>query len=167
MKGNRRILFFSLRPLERIVEPSRRPLIEIEHVFVTYPGTERHILNDFNLTLYEGGTCRHPRRQRRGQVHVAAAVARRAVAGSDRSPARGAGALAWAGRADPSPLTGRKVTSLVSAMQQERVVHQSGGWTASVGPRRLFRRDLHAQQPTSEMCETAYQLVRLLGGVHL
>ena len=24
-----------------------------------------------------------------------------------------------------------------------------------------------AQQPTSEMCETAYQLVRLLGGVHL
>ena len=36
------------------MEPSRRPLIEIEHVFVTYPGTERHILNDFNLTLYEG-----------------------------------------------------------------------------------------------------------------
>lgn len=54
MKGNRRILFFLCRPLERIVEPSRRPLIEIEHVFVTYPGTERHILNDFNLTLYEG-----------------------------------------------------------------------------------------------------------------
>ena len=43
MKGNRRILFFLCRPLERIVEPSRRPLIEIEHVFVTYPGTERHI----------------------------------------------------------------------------------------------------------------------------
>ena len=54
MKGNRRILFFLCRPLERIVEPSRRPLIEIEHVFVTYPGTERHILNDFSLTLYEG-----------------------------------------------------------------------------------------------------------------
>lgn len=36
------------------MEPSRRPLIEIEHVFVTYPGTERHILNDFSLTLYEG-----------------------------------------------------------------------------------------------------------------
>ena len=36
------------------MEPSRRPLIEIEHVFVTYPGTERHILNDCNLTLYKG-----------------------------------------------------------------------------------------------------------------
>ena len=36
------------------MESSRRPLIELEHVFVTYPGTDRHILNDFNLTLYEG-----------------------------------------------------------------------------------------------------------------
>lgn len=54
MKGNRRVLFFLCNPLERIVEPSRRPLIEVEHVFVTYPGTERHILNDCNLTLYKG-----------------------------------------------------------------------------------------------------------------
>ena len=54
MKGNRRILFFLCRPLERIVEPSRRPLIEIEHVFVTYPGTERHILNEFIVALCEG-----------------------------------------------------------------------------------------------------------------
>ena len=37
-----------------MVESSHRPLIEVEHVFVTYPGTERPILNDFSLTLREG-----------------------------------------------------------------------------------------------------------------
>ena len=69
---------------------------------------------------------------------------------------------------DSSPLTGRKVTSLVSAMQQERVVHQE--WRVD-GERLVlggFSDAIYiAQQPTSEMCETAYQLVRLLGGVHL
>ena len=53
-------------------------------------------------------------------------------------------------------------------MQQERVVHQE--WRVD-GERLVlggFSDAIYiAQQPTSEMCETAYQLVRLLGGVHL
>lgn len=90
------------------------------------------------------------------------AVARRAVAGSDRSPARRAGALAWAGRDGFVAAHGRKVTSLVSAMQQERVVHQE--WRVD-GERLVlggFSDAIYIAQPTSEMCETAYQLVRLL-----
>ena len=80
------------------MEPSRRPLIEIEHVFVTYPGTERHILNDFNLTLYEGEHA-----VIRGGNGAGKSTLLRLLRGEqwpdrDRSPARGAGALAWAGR---------------------------------------------------------------------
>ena len=168
MKGNRRILFFLCRPLERIVEPSRRPLIEIEHVFVTYPGTERHILNDFNLTLYEGEHA-----VIRGGNGVGKSTLLRLLRGEqwpDQIDHRRAGQVLWHGPEgmDSSPLTGRKVTSLVSAMQQERVVHQE--WRVD-GERLVlggFSDAIYiAQQPTSEMCETAYQLVRLLGGVHL
>ena len=168
MKGNRRILFFLCRPLERIVEPSRRPLIEIEHVFVTYPGTERHILNDFNLTLYEGEHA-----VIRGGNGAGKSTLLRLLRGEqwpDQIDHRRAGLVLWHGPegTDPSPLTGRKVTSLVSAMQQERVVHQE--WRVD-GERLVlggFSDAIYiAQQPTSEMCETAYQLVRLLGGVHL
>ena len=168
MKGNRRILFFLCRPLERIVEPSRRPLIEIEHVFVTDPGTERHILNDFNLTLYEGEHA-----VIRGGNGAGKSTLLRLLRGEqwpDQIDHRRAGQVLWHGPegADPSPLTGRKVTSLVSAMQQERVVHQE--WRVD-GERLVlggFSDAIYiAQQPTSEMCETAYQLVRLLGGVHL
>lgn len=168
MKGNRRILFFLCRPLERIVEPSRRPLIEIEHVFVTYPGTERHILNDFNLTLYEGEHA-----VIRGGNGAGKSTLLRLLRGEqwpDQIDHRRAGQVLWHGPEgmDSSPLTGRKVTSLVSAMQQERVVHQE--WRVD-GERLVlggFSDAIYiAQQPTSEMCETAYQLVRLLGGVHL
>ena len=150
------------------MEPSRRPLIEIEHVFVTYPGTERHILNDFNLTLYEGEHA-----VIRGGNGAGKSTLLRLLRG-EQWPAqidhRRAGRVLWHGPegADPSPLTGRKVTSLVSAMQQERVVHQE--WRVD-GERLVlggFSDAIYlAQQPTSEMCETAYQLVRLLGGVHL
>ena len=168
MKGNRRILFFLCRPLERIVEPSRRPLIEIEHVFVTYPGTERHILNDFSLTLYEGEHA-----VIRGGNGAGKSTLLRLLRGEqwpDQIDHRRAGRVLWQGPEgmDSSPLTGRKVTSLVSAMQQERVVHQE--WRVD-GERLVlggFSDAIYiAQQPTSEMCETAYQLVRLLGGVHL
>lgn len=106
------------------MEPSRRPLIEIEHVFVTYPGTERHILNDFNLTLYEGEHA-----VIRGGNGAGKSTLLRLLRGEqwpDQIDHRRAGRVLWHGPegADPSPLTGRKVTSLVSAMQQERVVHQ-------------------------------------------
>ena len=150
------------------MEPSRRPLIEIEHVFVTYPGTERHILNDFNLTLYEGEHA-----VIRGGNGAGKSTLLRLLRGEqwpDQIDHRRAGRVLWHGPegADPSPLTGRKVTSLVSAMQQERVVHQE--WRVD-GERLVlggFSDAIYiAQQPTSEMCETAYQLVRLLGGVHL
>lgn len=150
------------------MEPSRRPLIEIEHVFVTYPGTERHILNDFNLTLYEGEHA-----VIRGGNGAGKSTLLRLLRGEqwpDQIDHRRAGRVLWHGLegADPSPLTGRKVTSLVSAMQQERVVHQE--WRVD-GERLVlggFSDAIYiAQQPTSEMCETAYQLVRLLGGVHL
>ena len=150
------------------MEPSRRPLIEIEHVFVTYPGTERHILNDFNLTLYEGEHA-----VIRGGNGAGKSTLQRLLRGEqwpDQIDHRRAGQVLWHGPegADPSPLTGRKVTSLVSAMQQERVVHQE--WRVD-GERLVlggFSDAIYiAQQPTSEMCETAYQLVRLLGGVHL
>ena len=150
------------------MEPSRRPLIEIEHVFVTYPGTERHILNDFNLTLYEGEHA-----VIRGGNGAGKSTLLRLLRGEqwpDQIDRRRAGRVLWQGPegADPSPLTGRKVTSLVSAMQQERVVHQE--WRVD-GERLVlggFSDAIYiAQQPTSEMCETAYQLVRLLGGVHL
>ena len=150
------------------MEPSRRPHIEIEHVFVTYPGTERHILNDFNLTLYEGEHA-----VIRGGNGAGKSTLLRLLRGEqwpDQIDHRRAGQVLWHGPegADPSPLTGRKVTSLVSAMQQERVVHQE--WRVD-GERLVlggFSDAIYiAQQPTSEMCETAYQLVRLLGGVHL
>ena len=150
------------------MEPSRRPLIEIEHVFVTYPGTERHILNDFNLTLYEGEHA-----VIRGGNGAGKSTLLRLLRGEqwpDQIDHRRAGQVLWHGPegADPSPLTGRKVTSLVSAMQQERVVHQE--WRVD-GERLVlggFSDAIYiAQQPTSEMCETAYQFVRLLGGVHL
>lgn len=150
------------------MEPSRRPLIEIEHVFVTYPGTERHILNDFNLTLYEGEHA-----VIRGGNGAGKSTLLRLLRGEqwpDQIDHRRAGQVLWHGPegADSSPLTGRKVTSLVSAMQQERVVHQE--WRVD-GERLVlggFSDAIYiAQQPTSEMCETAYQLVRLLGGVHL
>ena len=150
------------------MEPSRRPLIEIEHVFVTYPGTERHILNDFNLTLYEGEHA-----VIRGGNGAGKSTLLRLLRGEqwpDQIDHRRAGLVLWHGPegTDPSPLTGRKVTSLVSAMQQERVVHQE--WRVD-GERLVlggFSDAIYiAQQPTSEMCETAYQLVRLLGGVHL
>ena len=150
------------------MEPSRRPLIEIEHVFVTYPGTERHILNDFNLTLYEGEHA-----VIRGGNGAGKSTLLRLLRGEqwpDQIDHRRVGRVLWHGPegADPSPLTGRKVTSLVSAMQQERVVHQE--WRVD-GERLVlggFSDAIYiAQQPTSEMCETAYQLVRLLGGVHL
>ena len=150
------------------MEPSRRPLIEIEHVFVTYPGTERHILNDFNLTLYEGEHA-----VIRGGNGAGKSTLLRLLRGEQwpgQIDHRRAGRVLWHGPegADPSPLTGRKVTSLVSAMQQERVVHQE--WRVD-GERLVlggFSDAIYiAQQPTSEMCETAYQLVRLLGGVHL
>lgn len=150
------------------MEPSRRPLIEIEHVFVTYPGTERHILNDFSLTLYEGEHA-----VIRGGNGAGKSTLLRLLRGEqwpDQIDHRRAGQVLWHGPegADPSPLTGRKVTSLVSAMQQERVVHQE--WRVD-GERLVlggFSDAIYiAQQPTSEMCETAYQLVRLLGGVHL
>lgn len=150
------------------MEPSRRPLIEIEHVFVTYPGTERHILNDFNLTLYEGEHA-----VIRGGNGAGKSTLLRLLRGeqwSDQIDHRRAGQVLWHGPEgmDSSPLTGRKVTSLVSAMQQERVVHQE--WRVD-GERLVlggFSDAIYiAQQPTSEMCETAYQLVRLLGGVHL
>ena len=150
------------------MEPSRRPLIEIEHVFVTYPGTERHILNDFNLTLYEGEHA-----VIRGGNGAGKSTLLRLLRGEqwpDQIDHRRTGRVLWHGPegADPSPLTGRKVTSLVSAMQQERVVHQE--WRVD-GERLVlggFSDAIYiAQQPTSEMCETAYQLVRLLGGVHL
>ncbi len=106
------------------MEPSRRPLIEIEHVFVTYPGTERHILNDFNLTLYEGEHA-----VIRGGNGAGKSTLLRLLRGEqwpDQIDHRRAGRVLWHGPegADPSPLTGRKVTSLVSAMQQERDVHQ-------------------------------------------
>lgn len=150
------------------MEPSRRPLIEIEHVFVTYPGTERHILNDFNLTLYEGEHA-----VIRGGNGAGKSTLLRLLRGEqwpDQIDHRRAGQVLWHGPEgmDSSPLTGRKVTSLVSAMQQERVVHQE--WRVD-GERLVlggFSDAIYiAQQPTSEMCETAYQLVRLLGGVHL
>ena len=150
------------------MEPSRRPLIEIEHVFVTYPGTERHILNDFNLTLYEGEHA-----VIRGGNGAGKSTLLRLLRGEqwpDQIAHRRAGRVLWHGPEgmDSSPLTGRKVTSLVSAMQQERVVHQE--WRVD-GERLVlggFSDAIYiAQQPTSEMCETAYQLVRLLGGVHL
>ena len=150
------------------MEPSRRPLSEIEHVFVTYPGTERHILNDFNLTLYE-----REHAVIRGGNGAGKSTLLRLLRGEqwpDQIDHRRAGQVLWHGPegADPSPLTGRKVTSLVSAMQQERVVHQE--WRVD-GERLVlggFSDAIYiAQQPTSEMCETAYQLVRLLGGVHL
>ena len=104
------------------MEPSRRPLIEIEHVFVTYPGTERHILNDFNLTLYEGEHA-----VIRGGNGAGKSTLLRLLRGEqwpDQIDHRRAGRVLWHGPegADPSPLTGRKVTSLVSAMQQERVM---------------------------------------------
>ena len=150
------------------MEPSRRPLIEIEHVFVTYPGTERHILNDFSLTLYEGEHA-----VIRGGNGAGKSTLLRLLRGEqwpDQIDHRRAGRVLWHGPEgmDSSPLTGRKVTSLVSAMQQERVVHQE--WRVD-GERLVlggFSDAIYiAQQPTSEMCETAYQLVRLLGGVHL
>ena len=150
------------------MEPSRRPLIEIEHVFVTYPGTERHILNDFNLTLYEGEHA-----VIRGGNGAGKSTLLRLLRGEqwpDQIDHRRAGRELWHGPEgmDSSPLTGRKVTSMVSAMQQERVVHQE--WRVD-GERLVlggFSDAIYiAQQPTSEMCETAYQLVRLLGGVHL
>jgi len=135
---------------------------------VTYPGTERHILNDFNLTLYEGEHA-----VIRGGNGAGKSTLLRLLRGEqwpDQIDHRRAGQVLWHGPegADPSPLTGRKVTSLVSAMQQERVVHQE--WRVD-GERLVlggFSDAIYiAQQPTSEMCETAYQLVRLLGGVHL
>ena len=148
------------------MEPLRRPLIEIEHVFVTYPGTERHILNDFNLTLYEGEHA-----VIRGGNGAGKSTLLRLLRGEqwpDQIDHRRAGRVLWQEGMDSSPLTGRKVTSLVSAMQQERVVHQE--WRVD-GERLVlggFSDAIYiAQQPTSEMCETAYQLVRLLGGVHL
>ena len=150
------------------MEPSRRPLLEIEHVFVTYPGTERHILNDFNLTLYEGEHAVIRCGNGAGKSTLLRLL--RGEQWPDQIDHRRAGQVLWHGPegADPSPLTGRKVTSLVSAMQQERVVHQE--WRVD-GERLVlggFSDAIYiAQQPTSEMCETAYQLVRLLGGVHL
>lgn len=168
MKGIVRILFFLCRLLERIVESSRRPLIEIGHVFVTYPGTERPILNDFSLTLYEGEHA-----VIRGGNGAGKSTLLRLLRGEqwpDQIDHRRAGRVLWRGPEgmDPSPLTGRKVTALVSAMQQERVVHQE--WRVD-GERLVlggFSDAIYiAQQPTSEMCETAYRLVRLLGGVHL
>ena len=150
------------------MEPSRRPLIEVEHVFVTYPGTERHILNDCNLTLYKGEHA-----VIRGGNGAGKSTLLRLLRGEqwpDQIDHRRAGRVLWHGPegADSSPLTGRKVTSLVSAMQQERVVHQE--WRVD-GERLVlggFSDAIYiAQQPTPEMCETAYQLVRLLGGVHL
>ncbi|MFR0873821.1 MAG: ATP-binding cassette domain-containing protein [Bilophila wadsworthia] len=114
------------------MEPSRRPLIEIEHVFVTYPGTERHILNDFNLTLYEGEHA-----VIRGGNGAGKSTLLRLLRGEqwpDQIDHRRAGRVLWHGPegADPSPLTGRKVTSLVSAMRQGGLSIRSGGWTASV-----------------------------------
>ncbi len=150
------------------MEPSRRPLIEVEHVFVTYPGTERHILNDCNLTLYKGEHA-----VIRGGNGAGKSTLLRLLRGEqwpDQIDYRRAGRVLWHGPegADSSPLTGRKVTSLVSAMQQERVVHQE--WRVD-GERLVlggFSDAIYiAQQPTPEMCETAYQLVRLLDGVHL
>ena len=153
---------------EIIVESSRRPLIELEHVFVTYPGTERHILNDFNLTLYEGEHA-----VIRGGNGAGKSTLLRLLRGEqwpDQIDHRRAGRVIWHGPDGPeeSPLTGRKVTALVSAMQQERVVHQE--WRVD-GERLVlggFSDAIYiAQQPTSEMYETAYGIVRLLGGVHL
>ena len=145
-----------------------RPLIEIKHVVVTYPGTERHILNDFSLTLYAGEHA-----VIRGGNGAGKSTLLRLVRGEqwpDQIDHRRAGRVIWHGPEGPetSPLVGRKVTALVSAMQQDQVVHQE--WRVD-GERLVlggFSDAIYiAQQPTSEMCETAYGLVRLLGGVHL
>lgn len=150
------------------MEPSRRPLIEVEHVFVTYPNTERHILNDSNLTLYEGEYAAI-----HGDNGTGKSTLLRLLRGEqwpDQIDHRRAGRVFWhrPEGADPSPLTGRKVISSVPAMRQERIVHQER-W---VDGERLvldgFSNAIYtAQQPTSEMYETAHQLVHLFGGVHL
>ena len=150
------------------MERARRPLLEVEHVVVTYPGTDRHILNDCNLTLYEGEHA-----VIRGGNGAGKSTLLRLLRGEqwpDQIDHRRAGQVIWHGPegADASPLTARKVTALVSAMQQDRVIFQE--WHVD-GERLVlggFSDAIYiAQQPTPEMCETAYQLVRLLGGVHL
>lgn len=151
-----------------MAESSHRPLIEVERVFVTYPGTNRPILHDFSLMLREGEHA-----VIRGGNGAGKSTLLRLLRGEqwpDQIDHRRAGRVIWHGPEGPetSPLTGRAVTGLVSAMQQERVVHQE--WRVD-GERLVlggFSDAIYiAQQPTDEMCETAYQLVRLLGGVHL
>ena len=146
----------------------QRPLLEVQHVVVTYPGTDRAILDDCNLTLYQGEHA-----VIRGGNGAGKSTLLRVLRGEqwpDQIDHRRAGRVVWHGENGPetSPLAGRKVTALVSAMQQEQVIHQE--WHVD-GERLVlggFSDAIYiAQQPTPEMCATAYQIVRLLGGVHL
>lgn len=150
------------------MESLRCPLIEVEHVFVTYPGTDKHILNDCNLILYQGEHA-----VIRGGNGAGKSTLLRLLRGEqwpDQIDHRRAGQVVWHGPEGPesSPLVGHKVTALVSAMQQDKVIHQE--WHVD-GERLVlggFSDAIYiAQQPTPEMFETAYSIVRLLGGVHL
>ena len=149
-------------------DDTRQPLIAVEQVTVSYPGTDRRILDTLNLTLRAGEHVAV-----RGGNGAGKSTLLRVLRGEqypDQIDHRRAGRVLWYGEKGPdaSPLTGRTVTALVSAMQQERVVHQEwrvDGETLVLGG---FSDTIYsASQPTDAMNETAYQMVRLLGGVHL
>lgn len=147
---------------------SRHPLIEVEHVRVSYPGSGNRALDDCSLILYAGEHS-----VIRGGNGAGKSTLLRLLRGEQWPDQIGAGRM---GRViwhtpegpDEAPLAGRKVTALVSAAQQERAVRQ--GWHVTGEELVLggFTDTIYMQRrPSAGETDYALQMVRLLGGESL
>ncbi len=152
---------------EEAVVASRNPLVEVEHVQVSYHGAGK-ALDDFSLTLYAGEHT-----VIRGGNGAGKSTLLRLLRGEQWPDQIGAGRMGrvvWHTGEGPeeAPLAGRKMTALVSAAQQEKAVRQ--GWHVTGEELVLggFTDTVYMQRrPMAEETEYALQLVRLLGGEKL
>lgn len=143
---------------------SRNPLVEVEHVHVSYPGAGK-ALNDFSLVLYVGEHTLI-----RGGNGAGKSTLLRLLRGEqwpDQVGVNRMGRVIWHTPEGPdeAPLAGRKMTALVSAAQQEKAVRQ--GWHVTGEELVLggFTDTVYMQRrPSPEETAYALQMVRLLGG---
>ena len=141
------------------------PLIEVEHVHVSYPGSARKALNDFSLTLKSGEHTVIYGGNGAGKSTLLRLL--RGEQWPDQLGVHRAGRVLWhlPEGVEETPLAGRRLTALVSAAQQEKAIHQGwhingeelvlGGFTDTVYLQR---------QPSPEECAYAFEITKRLGG---
>lgn len=152
---------------------SRLPLVEVQHVSVSFAGCKA--LHDLNLTLYAdepvlirggngAGKSTLLRLLRGEQWPDQLRVRRQSDTGEQFGSAR-AGRVVWHTPEGPedAPLAGRSMTALVSAAVQEKAVHQEWRLTGEALVFGGFSDTVYTAQPPTDaerdiMCETVATL---------